>query len=172
MTSNFRKACLLLVLIIFAGGSVIAQEPLAQESPEVWVDSIHTPLYFAVYVEDVDRSVDWYSAAFGLDALGGSAADDGSWRIENLGNKQFLVEIIRDSRAESVDRALGFRKVGFYVPDVEDVAERIEQATGERPRIVEFEELNQRILQLRDPDGNTIQLLSPLAHNVIRNKVD
>ena len=51
---------------------------------------------------------------------------------------------------------------GFYVPEVEDVAERIAKATGERPRIVDFEELNQRILQIKDPDGNTIQLLSPL----------
>ncbi len=72
------------------------------------------------------------------------------------------MEIIRDSRAQRVDRALGFRKVGFHVPDVEEVAKRIARATGERPRIVEFEQLNQRILQLRDPDGNIIQLLSSL----------
>ena len=157
MTSSFRETCLLIVLILFAGGSVIAQE-----SPKVWVEAIHTPQYFALYVEDVDRSVDWYRAVFGLRPLGGSAADDGSWRIENLGNEQLLVEIIRDRRAIVVDRALGFRKVGFYVQDVEEVAERIAQATGERPRIVEFEQLNQRILQLRDPDGNIVQLLSSL----------
>jgi hypothetical protein len=105
---------------------------------------------------------DWYSAVFGLRSLGGSKADDGSWRIENLGNERLLVEIIRDRRAQGVDRALGFRKVGFYVPDVETVAERIARATGERPRVVDFEELNQRILQIRDPGGNIIQLLSSL----------
>ena len=157
MTSTFSKTCLLVVVIVVAVGSVIAQE-----SPQVPVQAIQTPQYFALYVEDVDRSVDWYSEVFGLRPLGGSAADDGSWRIENLGNKQLLVEIIRDSRAKGVDRALGFRKVGFYVPDVDKVAGRIARATGERPRIVEFEQLNQRILQLHDPDGNIIQLLSSL----------
>jgi catechol 2,3-dioxygenase-like lactoylglutathione lyase family enzyme len=145
------------ILIVFGGGGVVAQE-----SPDVWIEAIGTPQYFALYVNDVDRSVDWYRTVFGLRLLGGSAADDGSWRIENLGSKQLLVEIIRDSRAQGVDRALGFRKVGFYVPDVEEVAERIARATGERPRVVDFEQLNQRILQLRDPNGNIIQLLSSL----------
>jgi predicted enzyme related to lactoylglutathione lyase len=48
------------------------------------------------------------------------------------------------------------------VPDVEQVAKRIARVTGQRPRIVEFEKLEQRILQIRDPDGNIIQLLSTL----------
>ena len=43
------------------------------------------------------------------------------------------------------------------------VAERVEKATGERPRVVDFEPLAQRILQLRDPEGNVIQLFSPLG---------
>jgi hypothetical protein len=29
-----------------------------------------------------------------------------------------MVEIIRDARARAVDRAIGFRRVGFLVPDV------------------------------------------------------
>ena len=88
-----------------------------------------------------------------------------AWRwqkIENLRNEQLFVELIRDDRAQEVDRALGFRKVGFYVPDVEVVANRAERATGERPRVVEFEEFGQRILQIRDPDGNIIQLVTQL----------
>lgn len=160
ITNSFRDAFVVLVLMILVGGDVVAGE-----SPDAWVEAIHGPQYFALYVEDVDRSVDWYREVFGLESLGGSEADDGSWRIENLGNEQLLVEIIRDSRAEVVDRALGFRKVGFYVPEVADVAERISEATGERPHIVDFEELNQRILQIKDPDGNTIQLLSPLERH-------
>ena len=145
------------VMMVFGGGS-----PVAQEKPVVWVDAIQMPQYFALYVKDVDRSVAWYCSAFGLARLDGSAADDGSWRIENLGNEQLNVEIIRDGRAQEVDRALGFRKVGFYVRDVEEVAASIERATGERPRVVDFEQLGQRILQLRDPDGNIIQLFSSL----------
>lgn len=137
---------------------------LAQDSSDVWVKSIGAPHYFAVLVEDVDRSLAWYRTVFGLDELGGSVAEDGSWRIENLRNEQLLVEIIRDDRAQEVDRARGFRKVGFQVPDVEVVADRVAAATGERPRVLEFARFGLRIIQIRDPDGNIIQLASPLEH--------
>lgn len=157
MTSSIRKAYLLIALLLGAVASANGEE----RTPS-WVEAIENPQYFAVYVADIDRSTDWYRTVFGLQSLGGSTADDDAWQIENLGNKQLLVEIIRDNRTEKIPRAIGFRKVGFYVPDVEKVADRIERATGERPRIVSFEEMNQRILQMRDPDGNTIQLFSPL----------
>lgn len=135
---------------------------LAQAPPEPWVSEISSPQYFAVFVEDVDRSVTWYRTALGLEELGGSAAEDGSWRIENLGSEQFLVELIRDDRTEVVDRARGFRKVGFRVPDVETVADRVARATGDRPRVLDFPRLKLRIIQIRDPDGNIIQLSSLL----------
>ena len=154
--SMYLKGSIALLLVVSSQGA------LAQDSSEVWVGDIGVPQYFALYVEDVDTSAAWYRDVFGLRALGGSEADDGSWRIENLRNKQLFVELIHDDRAQEADRALGFRKVGFYVLDVEVVADRAEQATGERPRVVEFEEFGQRILQIRDPDGNIIQLMSQL----------
>lgn len=157
MKKKSLQALAAAALVIFANGTGVGQEP-----SKAWVDAIGPPQYFALYVEDVDRSVDWYRAVFGLHELGGSKADDGSWRIENLGNDQLMVEIISDIRAQGIDRALGFRKVGFYVPDVDQVAERVGQATGERPRVVDFDSLGQRILQLRDPEGNVIQLISKL----------
>ena len=158
MTSHLIRVCVAAGAVIFASGVGVAEGP-----SEAWVEEIGSPQYFALYVEDVDRSVSWYRTVFGLSELGGSRADDGSWRIENLGNERLRVEIIRDARAQRTDRALGFRKVGFYVPDVEDVADRAERAAGERPRIVDFETLGQRILQLRDPDGNVVQLMSGLG---------
>jgi predicted enzyme related to lactoylglutathione lyase len=110
----------------------------------------------------MDASTTWYRSVFGLQDAGGFAADDGSWRIENLKSDQLFVELIRDERTVNVDRPLGFRKVGFRVPDVEAIADRVAEATGERPRVVAFEEQGIRILQLNDPDGNVIQLSSPL----------
>ena len=139
---------------------VACRGAVAQDSSEVWVDGIGAPQYVAVLVEDVDKSVQWYSAAFGLRELDGSQADDGSWQIVNLTNEHLFVEIIRDDRAQDVDRARGFFKVGFRVPDVEVVADRVMQATGERPRVIDFPRHEVRILQLRDPDGNIIQLSS------------
>jgi predicted enzyme related to lactoylglutathione lyase len=128
--------------------------------PTPWVNGIRSPQYFALYVEDVDRVAEWYCVVFGLEKLGGSEAEDGAWRIENLGSRRILVEIIRDSRAQSVERAHGFRKVGFYVTDLDAVAQRIEEAIGKEIQIFDFEELNQRFLQIHDPEGNTVQLFS------------
>lgn len=135
---------------------------VAQEASEAWVAEIEAPQYFAVLVKDVDRSVDWYRSVFGLHAIGGEEAEDRSFRIENLRNDQLLVEIIRDDRAQEVERALGFRKVGFQVPDVETIADRVARATGARPGVLDFARFGLRIIQIRDPDGNIIQLSSPL----------
>jgi catechol 2,3-dioxygenase-like lactoylglutathione lyase family enzyme len=113
-------------------------------------------------VADADRSAQWYRTAFGLRELDRSAADDGSWQIVNLTNDHLFVEIIRDNRTQDVDDARGFTKVGFHVPDVEAVADAVGRATGERPRVLEFARHGVRIVQIRDPDGHTIQLFSRL----------
>jgi predicted enzyme related to lactoylglutathione lyase len=157
VTRKSIRVCCFAAWLIFVSGVGFAEGP-----SEAWIDAVGSPQYFALYAEDLDRSVKWYRTVFGLLELGGSKADDGSWRIENLGNEQLMVEVIFDIRAQGIDRALGFRKVGFYVPDVDVVADRAEQATGERPRVVDFELLGQRILQIPDPDGNIIQLISKL----------
>lgn len=82
---------------LMAVAAMLAPRPAPAQGPvEPWVTEIGAPQYFAVFVEDVDRSVAWYRTVFGLDELGGSAAEDGSWRIENLGSEQLLVELIRD----------------------------------------------------------------------------
>ena len=150
--------CLVAVLVILAPGNAVPQD-----SSDVWVKTIGAPQYFAVWVEDVDKSVAWYRAVFGLRQLGGSEADDQSWRIENLGNDQLFVEIVHDERAVEISFARGFAKVGFHTPDVEAVADRVARATGERPRVLDFARFGVRIVQLRDPDGNIIQLHSPLG---------
>lgn len=127
-----------------------------------FVDELPAPGFFALLVEDLERSAAWYSRAFALVPGRRSRADDGSWEILNLSRPGLAVEIIRDDRAAAAGRALGFFKVGFAVPDVDRVAARVESATGERPRVVESADFGLRILQLRDPEGNRIQLTSPL----------
>lgn len=136
--------------------------PAIAEEPSSWVAEVRGPQYFAVRVADVDKSTDWYCTTFGLEKLDDTEADDGSWRIVNLHGKGLSVELIRDARAQRVDRAQGFFKVGFQVADVGTVADRVERATKKRPRIVDDTRHGIHILQLKDPDGNTIQLSSPL----------
>ena len=146
----------LAVWTLTTGHVVAAQESTA------WIPEVRAPFYFAVLVTDVDRSVEWYSARLGLQLVYDTRAEDGRWRIANLENEQIFVEIIRDDRARAVEDALGIAKVGFQVPDVDAVADRIERDTGERPRVLDFARHNVRILQVNDPDGNILQLSTPL----------
>jgi catechol 2,3-dioxygenase-like lactoylglutathione lyase family enzyme len=155
MTKQTLRGAVLILCTLYP-----AQELGAQELPEVWVPTIGAPQYFAVLVTDAEKSVQWYRRAFGLREVDRSAAEDGSWQIVNLSNDRLFVEIIRESGAQS--GAGGFAKVGFYVPDVEVVADVVGRATGDRPRVLAFAQQGVRIVQIRDPDGNMIQLLSRL----------
>ena len=153
------RAGFVLILTLLMSGRAIAQDV-----SEPWVEEVEigVPQYFAVLVTSADASAKWYSKVFDLQELERSEADDGSWEIINLKNERLFVEIIRDPRAQEVDRAVGLRKVGFYVPDVRRIADRVERATGERPQVLDFARFGVRIIQIRDPDGTLIQLSSPL----------
>ncbi len=143
---------LLLLVPPVATSDTLVQQPAA-------------PFYFAVDVGDIDLVRPWYEQTFGVTLIDDSIADDGRWRIANLGNDQFAIELIFDRRStEPADgvRVRGFAKLGVSVPDVELVADRVEAAGGERPRVLDFEEHGIRLVQLKDPEGNTIQLHSPL----------
>lgn len=142
--------------------AVAVGPPALSAQAEPWVPAAGTPQYFAVIVEDIDRAADWYDQVFGLDVLDRWEADDGSAAIVNLSSSVLFVELIRDDRAKPVERARGFRKVGFGVSDVRTVADRVEAATGVRPRVSEFPRHGVRLIQLRDPEGNVVQLASPL----------
>ena len=144
----------LLPLILLAGAGM---------GSSAWVEPGGRPQYFAVSVQDIDRSVAWYTSAFGLKQLDDERAADGAWRIVNLASESLAIELIWDRRDQTVQGARGIAKVGFGVASLEQAAARIEQATGKRPRIVEIPKRRIRVLQLVDPDGNIIQLQSPAA---------
>ena len=134
-----------------------------RDSNEPWATATGSLHYFAVSVEDPDRSAAWYETAFGLRKLDDRSADDGSWRIVNLTNERLFVEIIHDKADKPAGNVRGIAKVGFGVDDVDAVADRVAKATGERPRVIAFEPHGVRILQLHDPDGNVVQLSSNIA---------
>jgi len=62
-----------------------------------------------------------------------------------------------------VVNARGFVRMGFHVPDVEMVADVVGRATGDRPRVLASPRQGVRIVRIRDPDGNIIQLVSRLT---------
>ena len=157
---RFVLAIRLLALVI--GLTVLPATTLG--SP--WVVSPEAPAYFAVDVVEMDAAIAWYTQALGLEVLSDTTAEGGLWRIANLGREEILIELIFDRRSSALgegDRVHGLAKVGFSVPDVRLVADRVEADTGERPRVLDFESGGIRLIQLHDPEGNIIQLHSPLS---------
>jgi|GEM_PF-947411 len=125
---------------------------------------IEAPFYFAVKVANMERSTEWYQQVLGLEMLDETWIRNDSLGIVNLMNERLAVELIFDARSSSKGLTQGFFKVGFHVPNVGEIADRIERKTSSRPGIVNDEKRGIRILQLKDPDNNTIQLQSPLSH--------
>ncbi|MEM7481616.1 MAG: VOC family protein [Acidobacteriota bacterium] len=153
-SNRWPRDILLSALLLFFAQAALASPP--------WVPEPNGKTYFAVIVENVDESVAWYQKAFGLEEVDRAEAEDKRWQIVNLKNGGLLVEIIRDNRATEVEKARGLFKVGFEVADVAAVADRVKEATGEELRVIPFPAHGVRLLQLKDPEGNVIQLFSAL----------
>ncbi|PCI60864.1 MAG: hypothetical protein COB37_09115 [Kordiimonadales bacterium] len=150
--------CGLLCISLMASSNMVS----AADETEAWIPKHVGKLFFAVAASDFDKSVNWYKTAFGLKELDRSRASDDRWQMANLSGPGLFVEVIRDARNVKVERAQTFLKVGYYIDDIEGVANRIEAATGTRPRILTMKSHGIKLLQIRDPDGNIIQLHSDL----------
>jgi len=146
------------LLLVFLSIQTVAH---AQEAP--WAPDIEGRQYFAVITADIESAVEWYTNALGLDELDRWTSDDQQTRIINMRSNALFVEIIQRLDALDVDRAQGFFKVGFEVPDLAEVADRVGEATGERPRVLDFPDQDMRLLQIRDPDGNILQIFEALT---------
>lgn len=110
----------------------------------------------------MEQSKAWYQQVMGLEVLDEVWIRNDSIGIAHLINERLSVELIYDARTSSKELVQGFFKVGFHVADVEVIADRVQRETGVRPRIADDNQRALRILQLKDPDNNTIQLQSPL----------
>ncbi len=149
-------------------GGLYGQEPVDGESPIVQA-SLAPQYYFAIRVQSVDSVTEWYQSILGVEPLDERKAEDGRWRIVNLRSEHFAIEIVEDSRSQATPRPFGLFKVGFAVDDVDAIARRVAELTGELPTIVDFPPHEIRILQLEDPEGNVLQLFSPLVGSASRD---
>ncbi|GAB5519865.1 MAG: hypothetical protein RhofKO_21160 [Rhodothermales bacterium] len=133
----------------------------AQEAAP-WVQEIGSKQFFAVIVSDLDQSSAWYARALGVTEHDRWTSDDSTARIINMTSERLFVELIWLADAPNVNRDRGFHKVGFWVPDVDVIADRVEAATSERPRALDFPDHELRLIQIKDPDGNTLQISESL----------
>lgn len=124
-----------------------------------------TPLlgfsHLQLRVRDVAASCEWYSTVLGVEPM--TAADDGSYVA--LRHRPSHMVIVLSSRVDgaaegAVDAPLDH--MAFAVPDGDTLqlwAEHLTEVGIEHPGIVL--ELGKPSLQLRDPDGISVELVAP-----------
>jgi catechol-2,3-dioxygenase len=124
-----------------------------------------TPLlgfsHLQLRARDVAASARWYSTVLGLEAL--AEADDGSYVA--LQHRPSHVVIVISARVDGAGEGVPdvpLDHVAFAVPDGETLrlwADHLAEVGVEHPG-VELE-LGKPTLQLRDPDGITVELVAP-----------
>ena len=118
--------------------------------------------YFAVIVSDIEASAEWYGQTFGLTEQSRASAT-GKFEIVNLGKPGMFVELLQIATANSRPdgRTEGLFKAGLLVDDLHAFVTGL-PSTEAAPEIVSDQRNQLLLIQLRDPDGNVIQVMELL----------
>jgi catechol-2,3-dioxygenase len=112
-------------------------------------------------VADVAASKDWYSTVLGLEQI--AVADDLSYvALQHRASHQVIVVSQRRSSGDDGAAAEPLDHLAFAVGDgkvLQQWADHLTEAGIEHPGVVI--ELGKPSLQLRDPDGISIELVAP-----------
>lgn len=132
--------------------------------------------HFGVTVSNLDRAVAFYRDVLGLDVLDrfsvsgdafaeGVGVADATGRFAHLDAGDARVELVEydpegeDCRSDSINQP-GAKHLGLAVDDIETFYEEL-PASVETLSAPQTTASGTRILFLRDPDGNFIEVLSP-----------
>ena len=115
--------------------------------------------YFAVIVNDIEVSAEWYQVTFGLSPAS-RMTEAGRFEIVNLSKPGMFVELLQlDAAAEQpAGRVKGLFKAGILVDDLKAFVATL---PGEQspPEIITDKRNHLLLVILRDPDGNRIQVM-------------
>lgn len=119
--------------------------------------------YYALVVADIDAASAWYGETLGLEETS-RLADEGRYAIVNLGRPGLAVELLQLAAASARPEGYltGPFKIGMLVADLDAFLATL-PADIETPRVIEDEENGLLLVQLRDPDGNIVQIMQRLA---------
>ena len=146
------KARLLLTILILLPFTATAQEPIAEQA------TIQGS-FFAVIVSDLDASRNWYQTVLGLDVVSRATQAD-RYDIINMAGPGLFVELLKlGAAAERPGGQIeGPFKVGMLVDDLTAFAAALPAAESDA-NIVYDDNNKVLILQLKDPDNNTVQVM-------------
>ena len=123
----------------------------------------------AIIVTDIEASIDWYVTSFGFEILNKIISEKRGFKQANLKSGTILIELIELKTSLSQTEVLknhpkktkidGFFKFGFLVSDFENWVTHLKQLKVEFYGSVVIDPVSKkRMLLLKDPDGNRIQL--------------
>lgn len=147
------KTRLLLVLMFLFPFVVIAQDEMIADEATI------EGSFFAVIVSDVEASRNWYQTVLGLEQVSRATERD-RYDIINMSGPGLFVELLElGAAAERPGGQIeGPFKVGMLVDDLTAFAAGLPAAESEA-NIVYDQRNEVLILQLKDPDNNTVQVM-------------
>ena len=119
--------------------------------------------YFAVIVEDMETSLRWYTNVF--DVRQSEPVGDGErFQIVNLTKPGLFIEILEVKAAQQRPDGMltGPFKAGILVKNLNDFVGRLPEGIP-RPEVLSDERNNLLLIQLKDPDGNVVQVMEILG---------
>jgi hypothetical protein len=117
--------------------------------------------FIAVIVNDIDESAQWYESTFEL-VPGERISESGRYEIVNLWKPGLFVELLQLTAAdERPDYVKGLFKAGILTSDLEEFAALLPESVP-KPQILSDTTNGLLLMQLRDPDGNIIQIMELL----------
>ena len=115
--------------------------------------------FIAVIVNDIDESAEWYESTFDL-LPGERLSESGRYEMVNLRKPGLFVELLQLTAAdERPGRYVkGLFKAGILTSDLEEFAALLPESVP-KPQIISDTTNGLLLMQLRDPDGNIIQIM-------------
>ena len=155
-----RKLCLALAIFFLGMQGADAQAEKLSD-PEAY--------FAALIVRDMDESVRWYTTHLGMEVLRQAAYPDRGFKQANLQRGNILIEFIELDNALSAElvvpnfdsktRMVGLFKIGFLLDDFDRWIDYLtNQEIDFYGSVVKQPESNKRMVIVKDPDGNRIQL--------------
>ena len=127
------------------------------------------PYFSAIIVNDIERSITWYTKNFGLKVLNKTVSQERGFKQANLTSKGLLIELIEINASAQPNKLLekypkktkidGFFKFGFLVSNFDKWVTQLKLNEVKFNGSVVTDNLTgKKMLLINDPDGNRIQL--------------
>ncbi len=143
----------------------------AELGPDRGPDGIASVDHVAITVRDMERAIRFYRDLLGCSVLGQLVLDEGTFKLVYLRKGRAYIELFAHRSSPPAGEGTGepqqegrpgFQHLAFQVDDVDAVAARLAAAGVSFTTHPTDATGNVRLAFFRDPDGNTLELVSRL----------